>query len=265
MRAWQTVLVGAMVISLAGCGGGNDDGEVGDNPALSVIQWSHDPLAVVFRANVVGGDLSVTDVNNSIPDCTLYGDGRVVYPQNNPNGRQEVIFDTIDDNAIEGFINDLTIGQRIFTYSEGYSRQQPQSIVPVYEQLVLEVNGERHVTDVFASWPPSYYQDVLKMCRELALRPRLFSPTGAWISAVEVPLDLMKPQIIWDSTLVPFSFVGLVVDGSKRWIEGGVVGYLWDQVIAPSIRVRFVENDQVFEISLQVPGVMLDAPAAPAQ
>lgn len=263
VAGWRILLAGIALIGLAACGI-TDSAQV-DAPAPAVIQWDRNPLAVVFRAQIVGGDQTVTDVNNTIPDCTIYGDGRLVYPQRNPDGNTEIIFDMLSDGRIEGFVNELTINQRIFTFAEGYPQQAPQSITPVYEQLVLSVSGERHVTDVFANWPAAYYADVLQKCRELALTPRLFAPTGAWISTEPVPIDMMKPQILWDSNAAGFSFTGLAADGSKRWIEGGVVLYLWDQVVTPAIRVQFIDNEQAFDISMQVPGVMLDAPAAPSQ
>lgn len=267
MRVARFFGVIGVTFLLAACGGndptGNFTGEA-YNP-VGIVQWNRDPLAVVFRADVIGGDRTAQELTNTIPDCTLYGDGRVVYTQQNPNGNLDVIFDIVPDLEIDTFVNYLTLDKRIFTYDEGYLREVPQSVTPVYSQLTLEVNGEKHITDEFVSWEPNYYSDILATCKLLAKKPRLFTPQGAWVSAESVEPNTMMATIFWDAAAAGYSFTGLAAEASKRWIEGNTIAVIWDNVIVPPGGVQFNDGGEVFMISLQVPGVTLNSPAAPAQ
>lgn len=263
MRRWSLV-IGVIVGLMMGC---TSDAPAPANSAdtSSSVQWNRDPLAVVFRAHVTGGDYPAYARANTIPECTLYGDGRVVFWRSNPRtGEYEILFDRVDDRTIERFVYDLIIEFRIYTYDSGLARQAPSAVQPVYEQIVLNVNDVSHVTDFFSEWPGGYFAEVVDHCRQLATAPRLFRPAGVWIFAEPVPLDLMRPYQIWDPAVTGFSLEALAAEGSKRWVEGGLAEYLWQQVIVTPIPSWFIEGDLSFALGVQAPGITLDAPAAPA-
>ncbi len=265
MRRWLGLAALAVMMVAAGCGG--DAPPAADlSDAPTSVSWNRDPLAVVFRAHVTGGNPPAHVRDNIIPECTLYGDGRVVFVRSNPRtGDYEILFDLVDDRAIEEFVYDLVVEFRIYTYDAGLSRQAPTAEQPVYEQIVLNVNNTNHVTDFFADWPGSYFSDVVERCQQLAAAPRLFRPVGVWLAAEQVPLDLMRPYQIWDPSVTGFSLETLAFEGGKRWVEGGLAEFLWQQVIVSPIPAWFVEGNLSFALSVQAPGITLDAPAAPAQ
>ncbi|MFQ3647076.1 MAG: hypothetical protein SNJ54_16340 [Anaerolineae bacterium] len=267
MRRWLglAALTVAIAVAVTGCGGdAPPTGDVSDAPAS--VSWNRDPLAVVFRAHVTGGNPPAYVRDNTIPECTLYGDGRVVFLRSNPRtGDYEILFDRVDDRTIEAFVYDLIVQFRLYTYDSGLARQAPTAEQPVYEQIILNVNDTNHVTDFFADWPGSYFSDVVERCRKLAAAPRLFRPVGVWVAAYQVPLDLMRPYQIWDPSAGGFSLEGLALEGGKRWVEGGLAEYFWNQVIVSPIPSWFIEGSLSFALSVQAPGITLDAPAAPAQ
>ncbi len=263
MRHWWMLCL----LLLAACGGG-DPNAGGNNPGEPprIIQWNRDPLAVVFRADVVGGERSPVQAANYIPPCTIYGDGRIVFTRPNPNGNTDVIFDVLNDSRIDDFVNYLTVDQRIFTYDEGFIREVPQSVTPVYEQIVLEVNGTRHVTDAFANWPGSYFAEIVEACQRLAPTPRLFVPTGAWVGAVPIANpDPLKPTILWNNEAAGINLSGIAQDGTVRWVESNAILSLWNNVILSPGDVQFNDQIGIYAVTLQVPGVTLNAPAAPQQ
>lgn len=267
MKLQRVIGILLMGVLLARCGGGDTPPPtvISTGDVQGIIQWKRDPLAVIFRADIVGGDRNQVQLNNYIPACTLYGDGRVVYTENNPQGFLDVIFDFVSDEDMTNFVDDLAFQKSIFQYDEGYTRQLPASTVPVYRQIVVEVNGLKHITDDFVQWEGDLYAETLAMCRALAKTPRVFVPTGAWVSATEVTAQQYLPTIFWDSSAAGYAFSSIAIDGSRRWIEGATIRPLWDNIILQPGDIQFDDGVGVYFVSLQVPGVTLDAPAAPAQ
>jgi hypothetical protein len=265
-KFWRIISILGMGIIVASCGGGTaPTSDTSEIEPPSVVQWNRDPLTVVFRADVVGGDRTPIQLNNTIPDCTLYGDGRVVWHIMQPNGNMQVLFDFINDSDIANFVNYLVVDKRIYTYSEGFLKEIPQEVTPVYQQITLEINGAKHITDAFANWEDGYYATLLESCQKLARTPRVFVPEGAWISAVVADTTRNLPTIYWNPNATGYGFTDLATDNSKRWIEGQTVSVLWDNIILVPGDVQFSDNFGTYEVSLQVPGVTLDAPPAPAQ
>lgn len=263
-RTWRIALLMALLTAVLTACGGNS---VPENPLItdpnSVIQWQRDALAVVFRADVVGGTRSQTELNNHIPECTIYGDGRIVWTVS--TNEVQVLFDYLPDSLVQEFVSWLTIDQRIFTYEEGYLLQLPQSVTPVYEQLVLEVNGRKHITDGFSGWEDGdYYRTIVNRCQSLAPTPRRFVPTGAWVSAVPADGSRQLPNVYWDGNSAGFGFFELANNGNRMWLEGNLVRVLWTYIIEDITDVQFVDSMGTYYVSLQVPGVTQDSPLAPA-
>jgi hypothetical protein len=263
MRFFKFAIMVILGITLTACGTSSTDTN-GTPQSGDLIVWNRDPLAVVFRADVVGGDRSVTQLNNTVPECTIYGDGRIVWRTEGANGRSQVLFDILDDDSMISFVQQLVVNYRIYTYDEGYLREAPQSVVPVYQQFVLEVNGVRHIGDSFSGWDGLYFTELMEFCKTFAPAPRIFEPTGAWVSAVPAGDNINAYTVIWDSTAAGFSFWSMAEAGDKRWVEGQGVLFLWDNVILNTFPVYFDDNVGQFDVSMQVPGVTLDAPVAPA-
>lgn len=264
MNSWRVLFMMAfLAVSLAACGGEAPQ-ETELSTPVSPIIWERDPLHVVFRADIVGGERTQGELANHIPDCTIYGDGRVVWTTSGGNGVQ-VLFDFLPDLAIQDFVSFLTIDVLLFTFEEGFPLQLPQSITPVYEQIILEVSGLKHVTDSFGGWDGNLYTTVLEACRALAKTPRVFVPEGAWIGALPSDPTRDLPTVYWDSEAAGFNFSTLALESSTRWIEGNLVKALWAYIVEDPAEVEFDDRFGVYYVTLQVPGVTLNAPAAPAE
>lgn len=264
MKRWRMLAILACLLGiLAACGGEampTPDPETSSSP----VQWLRDPLHVVFRADIVGGERSAWQIANHIPDCTIYGDGRVVWT-NDSGGGLQVLFDFLPDLVIQDFISFLAIDARIYTYEEGFPLQLPQSNTPTYAQITVEVSGRKHVTDSYGNWETDLYSAVLEVCRTLSKTPRRFVPTGAWLSAMPADPKRDLPTVYWDSEAAGFNFGTLALEGSKMWIEGNIVRALWANIVEDPTEVRFDDRFGVYMLTLQVPGVTLDAPPAPAE
>jgi len=278
-RLWAISILGVFI--LVACGGGDTSTNTGDSGVPddfndSVVQWDRDPLSVVFRADVVGGDdRDSIWRKNDVPLCTIYGDNRVVYASEIEGSSSfNVIWDTLTDQQISEFIGDLVVNKRIFTYDEGFTREVPSETMPVYERLVLNVNDSNHVTDSFADWVDNsagdielaYFEGILNDCRNLATSPKLFEPTGAWLSVETTELDNNQPAILWEAEAAGLSFNEIIGNEAPVWIEGANVLILWEQLYNTAFSLQIAEGeDSYYLFALQVPGVTVDSPPAPSQ
>lgn len=263
MRRWLMLMSLALV--LAACGGG--DGGGGDPNSEHLVNWVRDPYSVIFRAEVVGGQSNENDYYrlNEVPPCTIYGDGRVVWTEERPTGGvPSVLFDFLTEEQISSFVLGLTVEGRFLTYTEEFPNQIPTSETPVYEKMTLFINDVTHVTDEFAEWPDRYYEQFLTQCRKLGATPRIFEPDGAWISAQTIEYDGTLASIYWEPEAAGLIINQIFASGEKRWIEGQIVRVLWKALHDNGLNTQFTEGDLTYNILLQVPGVTLDAPPAPA-
>jgi hypothetical protein len=229
-----------------------------------LVQWNKDPYAVLFRAEIIGGDNDdAFYMLNDIPACTIYGDGRVVWTVDS-SGAREVLFDFMSPEDIAGFIVEFGIARKFYDYKEGFSLQLPSSSKPVYERLTLENNGIKYVSDSFSEWPFDYYNQSLELCIKQGKTPRTFEPDGAWISAKETQYDPRIPSLYWESQAAGLSFFSLAATQERRWLEGSLVKILWQAIKDNGFDVQFGEGEKFYRIALQIPGVTRDAPPAPA-
>jgi len=257
-----TLLLVCLSLALGACQG-DPAPPPAQGGAPDVVRWDRDPLNVVFRADIVGGQRDPFAMRNDIPLCTIYGDGRVVWTIDGPSGTLRVLFDFLSDSVISSFISDLSVRYRIYTYEERYPLQIPSASVPTYEQLIVNVNGLRHVTDAYADWEVGYFDAILGECRNLSRTPRQFIPQGIWLSVQPTRPDPFFPTIYWDSASAGVD-LGALADGSKRWVEGNLARILWENVIEIGSGVQFVDNSGTYALAVQAPGVMRDSAPAPA-
>jgi hypothetical protein len=250
--------------------GGDDDDGGGDSSANTnserpVIQWDRSPSTVVFRAEVVGGEDAGTIFEKSqVPACTIYGDNRVVWPIAGTDDITQVIYDIVPDAAIIGFIEDLTINDRIYEYDARADVQIPDSTTPVFEQLTVFVNGRQHVTDIFGGWDFNYYEAILNRCLTLSGAPVIFEPDGGWLSAEATEYDSNRPSIRWSIEATNVDLAAIAAGGEPVWMTGNTARIFWTLLLDSTPRVQFETESGVFNIAFQVPNVTTDSPPAPA-
>lgn len=269
MRIVSTIGLIFLLAVLAACGSGESNDtptDNGDNP-LGVIQWLRDPLYVIFRADTVGGNPDPLEAALRVPECTIYGDERIVWMTLAQDGNFNVLFDVLTDETIQEFISWLAIDRKIYSYEEGFKNELPQRVTPVYQQLYVHVSGVVHVTDDFAGWEVGYYDEVVDRCKTLSRTPRRFQPEGAWLLAefVEDTRFVTHPIIYWDAEAAGFSFSTMATDGSPQWVEGNVVRVLWQYLVETPGNVLFEDVFGRYRVAMQVPGVTLSAPPAPSR
>lgn len=265
-------MISSMIMVLVGCqalGGspqGSGDGN-NSNPITQsgVVRWDRDPLAVVFRADIVGGDDQDALYRlNEVPLCTLYGDGRLVYTLESSDGiLPQVIFDFLTDQEIINFVTGLTVESRLFTFEAGEGLEVPSSSEPVVETITLNVNDVEHTVDAFSDWPEEYFNDVIESCQAQANEPAVFEPTAGWIRVESIEYRTDTPSVFWEAGAGGLDFSTIVNAEETRWIEGENVAIIWNQIRNNGLDMQFTDDLGTYQVALQIPGVTRDAPATP--
>lgn len=251
----------ALILLLAACeGDASTGGESG-----GVISWDRSPQTVVFKADVVGGGTENEFlVRNELPLCAVYGDNRVVWTNDLGDFNVQVLWDQVRDDQIENFVNYLTVVERIYTHDAQAAQQPPSGIAPTYERLSLSVNGRDHVTDAFSDWEYGYFERVVDVCKTISDSPVLYEPAGgAWVNVRAVPYDTSRPTILWDGDAAGLRLSEVAAGDEPRWITDDNVKLLWNFLHTSSPIILFIENEQAYEVALEVPGIQPDAPPAP--
>jgi hypothetical protein len=263
MRGYRWILL--LPLLLAACGGaarnaGGLPGRAGD----ATINWPADPQHVVFRVDVVGGTGNF-EQRNDIPLCTVYGDSRVVWTADSQPGQTTILFDLLDPVTVRDFVLDLIVNEEIYNYQSYADVQLPSEDMPVYEQVILDVNNERHVTDGFEQWETDFFRSVLDKCRSLSQSPALFEPSGGWLTAAAASYDEDATIINWDAGASGIDLVILTEGENTLWLDNNVMPIVWN-IMTTSPRNRlFKQDESYFRLAFQVPNVHRDAPPAPIQ
>ena len=275
-------VLAVLMLMLAGCQilAGNDDSDGAGtvNVTPIVINWDRNQTAVVFRADITGG--TNTDrifMRSEVPLCTVYGDGRVVWTSENDEGTQ-VLFDTLSDDFVRTFIENLTIFRKIYSYDLIPDEPDPEETQPVelptlqpidegaqpvVEQLELTVNGVRHIADSRSGWPADYFTDVLGDCSQLSKTPIAFEPDGGWISVEVIEYNSDVPVISWDAGGSGLDLAQVAESGEPRWVTGRTLLVLWVLAQQPPANLQFQQDDATFHLAVEVPGVTRNSPPAP--
>lgn len=239
----------------------------GSTSLTDLLDWERAPDAVVVRLDTVGTSGSTADDLNSIPFCTLFGDGHLVWldPFADP---EQVLEDRLDDGEIRRFI-EYVIGLGFYSWSEetGFSPPtvEPQE-GPLVEQLSVNLYGDDRSLTSLSDWPTEAFANILERCRALGTEPVLYVPRGgAWLSTVPVEMRRDVPSLPWSVYTDAFPEVDLAAIGVENplWVTGDLAQSMWD--IARAGRMQVTHEGQAYRIAMQVPVIQPDAPPAPAE
>ncbi|HVU09855.1 MAG TPA: hypothetical protein VHD90_01205 [Phototrophicaceae bacterium] len=229
----------------------------------NIVQWDRNPQTILFRADVIGGETDFM-TRNDIPNCTIFGDNRIVWVNELGPFQIQVLEDRLSDATISGFIQHLAVDDRIYTYDAHLADIQKQSNAnPVTETITLNVDGIEHQADSFSGWNSDFFPNVLQDCKNLAQAPVLVAPSTGWISAQTIPFNMQPPLVVWDAQQTGISLNTVASAGSPVWMTGQGVTTLWNELHSLPTTTIFEDDKNYFQVALQVPGVTRNAPLAP--
>jgi hypothetical protein len=218
---------------------------------------------VVFRADVIGG-LDEFAQRNEIPNCTVYGDNRVVWTLVNPDRSENVAWDIVSDEAIRLFVERITVEERIYSYTTGIDQLTEDDGQPTVERITLYVNDQLHETDTYGGWSLGFFERVTELCRTLSQTPIQFAPTGGWLSLARVEAEPDASSVFWNSRLAGIDLGRLADSGERTWITGDNARVFWEVLRRRGFGTTFEdESGTVYLAALEIPGVTRASPPAP--
>jgi hypothetical protein len=260
-----TVITIILIGLLAAC----NSNAGGDQPPVQVdnsnpIQWDRNPNTIVFRADVTGGSGDPFLARNEIPPCTVYGDNHIVWTNEVGPFEVQILEDRVTDDQMRQFISFVAIDQNIYRFLARQDDAPASAVSPVVETLTLFVNGLNHVTDAFSGWEGEYYQALLKACRDISVAPVVYEPAAAWVSAQVIEYDPTSPGVFWDAAANGLSLAQLATSGERTWVTDRNVRVLWGILRTSPPSVMFNEDNIPYHVSLEIPNVTRESPAAPS-
>lgn len=251
-----------LVLLLAACNGGGG-GDQSVSPQTNLIDWDRNPNTVIFRSDVTGGSTDPFLRSSEIPACTIYGDNHIVWTVELGSFNTQVLEDRPSNDQINTFVNFLALNKQIYNYKARANVEPATSNPPVVETLRLFVNGLDHVTDAFSGWDAQYYQDVTQSCRAISTAPALYAPTVGWISAKVVEYNTNASSLLWDAPANGLDLAALAAEGKARWVTDRNVPVIWNVLRTSPADIQFTQDNISYWVSLQIPNITRDAPAAP--
>lgn len=266
MRRLVLVLIlAALLLTLAACkeDKSSDDNQPADSDsALGLFDWNRDPNTIIVRLDAKLENATPDYLTNSIPPCTMWGDGRVVWITRTDTGAQEVLEARVGEAGVRSFLEDII--------NRGFYNWQDEIIPPnnantVFETITVNLYDEIRTIRRYSAWPQNGYAAILQNCQALSDKPVRVLPDAGWISAYPVARDQGAPTWHWPAD-APFTLQELVEKGEARWLTGELASYIWLSARQVQSNTQVVDaNENAYHLAIAVPNVSRDAAAAPAE
>lgn len=249
----------SLILILAACSGDDNNqgnnSEDGESPRL--YDWDHSADYIVFRMDQIPSVETEAYITNSIPICTIWGDGRLVWV-NYVSSTAEVLEARLTTEQIRGFIEEVI---RFGFYGWEEDIVPPIAENPTLQTITLNLFAEERTVERYGDWPVNAFDRIAEICSNLSSERALFVPTGGWARAYPIEFDNQLPSQEWPRH-APFRMVDLAASDTPIWVEGAWAAELWNYTREISL-VQVTELGNAFEVSLEVPEISRSSPPPP--
>lgn len=247
-----------VLLLVTACSGDDKNSDDAADSNLRRFDWDRSSTAILFQIDEVATANTESMIKNSIPPCTIWGDGRLVWT-NYVEGTNEVLESRLSDEQIRSFV-EFVIGNGFYSWED--SIVPPADFDPVRQTMTLNLYGEQHTVERYGDWDGNRYDLILERCGTIAEARALVVAQGGWIRAYAVERSDSAIQTPWQRN-APIGLAELAEQGTPIWVEGYWAATIWE--FTRSIRpVQFIERGNAYLISIEVPSISRAAPPAPA-
>jgi len=249
----KSLLILPLVVLLAACGGAEPTTPE-PTPLPFDLTWEHDEGTIIFHADTLETDWTAAERLNHIPDCTLYGNGRMVWVRPTPEGGRFPMAAVVEESTVRSIL--------VAVVDSGFLdlSTPEESSGTMVSTITARFSGfDRTVAQSYQD-APSAIRELHTICDGFGIAGQPLMPQGAWLT-VTPRVDLIDTAALWPVD-APRTLAELAAAGQAVWVQGDLFVVAWYIVQAnPSYTAQ--EGQNQYTLVMQVPGLTADAPPVP--
>ena len=228
---------------------------------LPPLVWEKDPQAVVISATFCCGFVPRLAVTNYIPEAQIWGDGRIVWVEQEDTGSRSVFQAQLTPEEVSALLEQIA-GAGFF----GWEARDGDFTVSDLADQCLQVNlesGSTAVCEYYKGAPQAFHTLYDFITSGAGKRGGIYTPEVGYLTVNELgSADQAAPEDInleWDAAGLELSLDKV---GDGEWIKGEGLELAWRAVNARPYFPVVRSGDTLYEIGLQIPGLSREAPPA---
>jgi hypothetical protein len=191
-----------------------------------------------------------------IPDARVWGDGRIVWVEFEDDGSSVVWEGYLTEEALANLLR-FTVEEGFFGWEDHYEPANPPTDLPSSHITVNMTDRSKTVSQYFDGAPAGFWRIYERVPLEVSDAHQLAPQRGllrAWLRNDAIDAASAIP---WSAD-ADLALSELVSDG--RWIEGPLVAFVWKNLRQHGDGALFREGNNIYGLSMQVPGLSLEEP-----
>jgi hypothetical protein len=228
------------------------------------IPW--DTEALIISATFCCGFAPQLALTNYIPDAQIWGDGRIVWVEQQDDGSRQVLEGYIDLGEFELLLNRIrSVG--FFEWDEYYSNPQVADFADKCIQVNL-LEEEKTVCEYYEGAPDAFH-DLYDFFIEGAgvQGGEDYIPESGYLTVIplgsDIPTETIDAMLTWDAAVQGVS-LGAVEKEGGAWIMDSTLESTWEIVNLRPWNPLVREGSSFYMLGLQVPNLsMVPPPSQP--
>lgn len=234
--------------------------------STSPLQWDTSPEAKIYSATHCCGFAPHFVELNYIPDAQIMGDGTIIWTQTQPDGERQVWTGKIPQEELAIFLQSA-VDAGFFGWPELFTDPLSPSDLPsqcIYIQLEDQA---KKVCEYYKGAPQAFHDLYDRSAQGLGASPQAYIPEKGYLTTFPAgPVSPSTPGAsqpavpTWDAHAMGFS---LAQAENGQWVEGPALQNVWEIVNAAPYGGTVQEGQNVYQLTLQIPGVSMVEPPVP--
>lgn len=225
-------------------------------PSDGIWNPTHDTVVVVVSN--FGGLMPITFAQNYIPEMQLFGDGRIIWVTTKPNGSRAVLHGQLTAREMNELLMRIQ-ASGFYSWEERYANplvmDAPEKCI-----RVMTLEEEKAVCEYIEGAPEAFGILFEWLAKGAGVVGQPYVPERGYVTSY--PIGTTQEQVSgmvfeWDGSY------GVQLEALQQgeWLEGKALRVAWQMANASPGMSLIREGETYYQISVQVPGVSLQAPA----
>jgi hypothetical protein len=220
------------------------------------VNWDSSPEALIVSVTNCCGFTPEFVTLNYIPEAQIWGDGRMIWTQFEEGKGREVLQGTLTSEQMTALLQEA-VDEGFFGWEEMYTSPMAPSDMPTKCIAIQLMDESKKVCEYYEGAPEAFHTFYENMGDGLGLSGEDYIPGRGYLKSYPNPGDGGAEIPEWDPQAAGISLAD-AVEGA--WIEGPAAQMAWEVINQTPFGASVREGDQSYTISLQIPGVSLQAP-----